>query len=98
MLSLSCISNLVRAYDKNHLSLMNLVGSEEFDANDFNALIGRRETIVEEILRSALPESHLRTIHEKHQELEQIFVDARDQLQCQLKQMDTGKKALRAYR
>lgn len=91
-------TNLVRTFDQNHDALMGMLNSEDFDAIEFNHLISKREEIVDEILSTQWSEEQLRSIHTKHEFLEHQFSKTRNQLEKQLKQMDTGKKALQAYR
>ena len=91
-------TNLERTFNQNHDALLGLLGSEEFDPIEFHHLIAKRDQIVEEILKTSLPLEQLQSIHTKHQLLENQFVETRDGLKRQLKRMDSGKKALKAYR
>ena len=92
------IENLVRSFEQNHHALMSIIDRQDFDVLEFNQLIQRRDHIVEEILTSNLAEDQLRSIYQQHQHLESHFLNTRHELHAQLKQMDAGKKALKAYR
>jgi hypothetical protein len=94
----SMIENLVRSFEQNQDALMSVVDVPDFDVVEFNQLIRRRDHIVEEILTSNLSEDQLRSMYQQHQRLESHFRNTRHELDAQLKQMDAGKKALKAYR
>lgn len=91
-------ANLIRGFNRNQEALVEILDRENFDAIYFNQLILKRDQILEEILNSPISEAQLRSIHTQHQFLENKLLKTHGQLAAQLKQMDAGKKAQKAYR
>ena len=96
-IAVSC-QNLLRAFRKNHATLLSLISADDFDTLKFTHLMTRRDQIVEEIVNGGLPELELRQVYNEHQMLQTKIHIVCDELKTSLANLGTGTKALTAYR